>query len=259
MDEKIKILGIGINSLPLEDLLLNLDEIINSGGHAIVANVNAHALMLASKDDRLLRFLNNAEIVFCDGYGVRLAAKLLGYTPPPRYTPPDWIGRLSQLCVQRNYKMYFLGALPGVAEKAANRLREIYPGLNICGVHHGYFDQTKGSEENAKLVTEINKLSPNILVVGFGMPIQEFWIADHWDELDVNIALPVGALFDYVSGEIKRAPRWMTEHSLEWLGRLIIEPRRLWRRYIFGTPGFIFLVVCELWSEKVGRKRGQKC
>jgi N-acetylglucosaminyldiphosphoundecaprenol N-acetyl-beta-D-mannosaminyltransferase len=256
---KMQILGVGIDAYPLDDLLARIDEILRGEQRAVIGYVNAHALNLAYKDARFRHFLNAAEIVFCDGFGVRIAAWLLGYPMPPRYTPPDWIKQLAQICAQRSYSMYFVGAQPGVAEKAAILLRETYPGLNICGVQHGYFDKSPYSTENARVVAEINRLVPQILVVGLGMPAQEYWIEDHWAELKVNIALPVGAMFDYISGEMQRAPRWMTDHGLEWLGRLMIEPRRLWRRYLLGNPRFIYLILREFILEKVGKKKQQEC
>lgn len=93
------------------------------------------------------------------------------------------------------------------------------------------------------VIEKINKVRPNILLVGFGMPVQEYWLQENWEKIDTNIALTGGAVFDYLSGELRRAPRWMTDHGLEWLGRLIIEPRRLWKRYIIGLPLFFLRVL----------------
>jgi len=259
VNDKTIILGIGINTLPLNDLLINIEKIIQDQRRVVIAYANAHALNLAWKNARFANFLNTAEIVFCDGFGVRLAAQLLGRTVPARFTPPDWIGQLADLCVRQGHRMYFLGAQPGVAEKAADHLRKTYPGLDICGVQHGYFNTTDEGLDDDEVITEINRLAPQVLVVGLGMPAQEFWIEDHWSELKVNIALPVGAMFDYISGETPRAPRWMTDHGLEWLGRLIIEPRRLWKRYMIGNPHFILMVMRELISKKKNTKRGLEC
>jgi N-acetylglucosaminyldiphosphoundecaprenol N-acetyl-beta-D-mannosaminyltransferase len=257
--EKIQILGVGVDNYPLVDLLARMDEILQRRQRAVIVYVNAHALNLAYKDSRFQHFLNSAEIVFCDGFGIRLAARLLGYPAPPRYTSPDWISLLAEGCAQHGYGMYFIGARSGVAEKAAATLCKAYPGLNICGVHHGFFDKSPNSIENAQVVAEINRLAPDILVIGLGMPTQEYWIEENWPELKVNIALPVGAMFDYLSGETQRAPHWMTDHGLEWLGRLVIEPRRLWRRYLVGNPRFISLVLRELLLQKVGSKGEKKC
>ncbi len=136
--------------------------------------------------------------------------------------------------------MYFIGGKLGIAEKSAIILQRHFPDLKICGTHDGYFNKEMQSNENLKVITEISKNAPDILIVGFGMPIQEFWIEENWDKLNFNVAILVGAMFDYISGETKRAPKWMTDHGLEWLGRLIIEPKRLWHRYLIELPYFFF-------------------
>jgi N-acetylglucosaminyldiphosphoundecaprenol N-acetyl-beta-D-mannosaminyltransferase len=151
--------------------------------------------------------------------------------------------QLARFAQGRDHSLFLLGARPGVADKAAANLRERFPGLRIVGTHHGYFDKAPGSPENEAVIREINAASPNILIVGFGMPLQERWLMDNWDRIEVNVALTGGAVFDYVSGELPRAPRWMTDHGFEWLGRLIIEPGRLWKRYLVGNPIFILRVL----------------
>lgn len=118
-----------------------------------------------------------------------------------------------------------------------------YPQFQVVGTHDGYFDKSVDSQENQMVIEKINKVRPNILLVGFGMPVQEYWLQENWEKIDTNIALTGGAVFDYLSGELRRAPRWMTDHGLEWLGRLIIEPRRLWKRYIIGLPLFFLRVL----------------
>lgn len=241
--DAVSVLGVRIHILPVEGLLSTLEQIVRRGGRAIIANVNVHAMNLSYELPWFRRFLNQCELVFCDGFGVKLGARLLGYRIPHRYTPPDWIGRLAETACRSDLTLFFLGARPGVAEKAALQLRERFPTLRIVGTHHGYFDKTPGGKENEAVVEAINAVKPNILIVGFGMPLQERWLMVNWDRIEANVALPGGAVFDYVSGELRRAPRWMTDHGLEWLGRLLIEPRRLWRRYLVGNPRFFWRVL----------------
>ena len=149
---------------------------------------------------------------------------------------------MEQLCESASrfgWRIYFLGAKPGVAHRAADRLISRYPRLQI-DTHHGHFDKMADSRENRLVVDQINEFRPQILILGFGMPLQEKWILENRDKLNVNIAFSVGALFDYLSGDLPRAPRWMTDNGLEWLSRLVIEPRRLWKRYLFGNPLFFW-------------------
>ena len=162
---------------------------------------------------------------------------------PQRITYADWIWQLAEFAEARNFSLFFLGAQPGVADRAAARLKERFPRLRIVGTQHGYFSKEAGNAENESVVDRINRLRPNILIVGFGMPLQERWLMDNWDRIQADIGLTGGAVFDYVSGEVPRTSSWMTDHGLEWLGRLIIEPRRLWRRYLIGNPLFIWRVM----------------
>ena len=127
-------------------------------------------------------------------------------------------------------------------------LKQQFTDLSIAGAQHGYFDKSPDSVENEAVLQAINATRPDILLVGLGMPLQERWLMENWDRIEAKVALPVGALFDYLAGEFPRAPRWMTDHGLEWLGRLIIEPRRLWRRYLLGNPRFLWQVLKQRWG-----------
>lgn len=242
LDKKINILGVRVDPITIAQLHQCMAEFINNNEHALVLNVNVNCLNLSYEHPWLKTFLNQAEIVFCDGSGVQLAAKILGYSIPERITYADWMWELAEFSAGSGFSMFFLGGKPGVAEKAAEKVRAKYPRLKIS-CQHGYFDKNPESHENKNILQQINHAKPNILVLGFGMPIQERWLMENWEQLEVNIALAGGAVFDYLSGELRRAPRWMTEHGMEWLGRLIIEPSRLWKRYLVGNPLFMWRVL----------------
>jgi N-acetylglucosaminyldiphosphoundecaprenol N-acetyl-beta-D-mannosaminyltransferase len=238
---------------------MEIGRFIQGGEHALVLNGNAHCLNLAYRDAVLRNFLNGAEIVFCDGAGVMLAARLLGRRIPERITYADWMWRLAAFAASEGHTLYFLGACPGVAEEAARRLTERFPALKIAGTHHGYFDHATGSSENEGVIQEINAAKPHILVVGFGMPRQERWLMANWDRVDANVALAGGAVFDYVSGRLRRGPRLLTDNGLEWLARLIVEPARLWRRYLLGNPLFLQRVLRQrLNLEKWGHEGSEE-
>lgn len=241
----VRILGVNVDRVRVGELHELLASFIDKNERALVLNANVHCLNLAAEHVWLREFLNGAEVVFCDGAGVAVGARMLGHKMPPRITYADWMWQLAEFCVEREYTLYFLGAKPGVAEKAAARLQETFPSLRVIGTQHGYFDHQPDSHENSAVIDAINELRPNILVLGFGMPLQERWLMENWHRLNVNIALTGGAVFDYISGELKRAPEWMTDNGLEWLGRLLIEPGRLWRRYLVGNPRFLWRVLQE--------------
>ena len=239
---RFQILGVQVSPLTVSQLHTCIETYIQLDRKALVLNVNVNCLNLAYPRPWLRSFLNAADIVFCDGAGVMLGARVLGHRVPQRITYADWIWQLAEFAEPRGFTFFFLGARPGVAEKAAAYLRKRFPRLQVGGTHHGYFDKTPGSPENEGVIQRINAVRPDILIVGFGMPLQERWLLENWESIEASVTLTGGAVFDYVSGGLRRAPRWMTDQGLEWLGRLIIEPRRLWKRYIIGIPLFLWRV-----------------
>ncbi|MEW6636797.1 MAG: WecB/TagA/CpsF family glycosyltransferase [Actinomycetota bacterium] len=252
---RVEILGVGVDPLTAAELRAEVLRLAESRGCGLVLNVNAHCLNLLYKDSELRRFFASADVVFCDGAGVRLAARLLGRSLPERITYADWMWDLAALSEAEGLSLYLLGAAPGVAGEAAGRLKERYLGLRIAGTHHGYFDHTAGSPESEAVVRAINAARPDVLVVGMGMPLQERWLMANRKRLDVGVALTGGAAFDYVSGRLRRGPRLLTENGFEWLARLIIEPRRLWRRYLVGNPAFLTRVLRQRLGEALSSRR----
>ena len=243
MKGRVNVLGVGVDPLAVEDLHAEIGHLVRGSKRALVLNANANCLNLCYEDPALRDFLNQAEIVLCDGAGVMLAARILGARIPERITYADWAWRLAAFAAAEGFSLYFLGARPGVAEEAARRLKQRYPALKIAGVHHGYFDHSVGSPENETVLQEINARSPDILLIGLGMPLQEYWLMENRHNLNASVVLTGGAVFDYVSGRLRRGPRLLTESGFEWLARLLIEPRRLWRRYIVGNPLFLMRVL----------------
>lgn len=237
------VFDVPIDRLTVSDLNNAIAGFVDNDQHALILSVNIHCLNLAYEQPWLRQFLNEADLVFCDGAGVMLGARILGQPIEQRITFADALWDVARFAADRDYSLYFLGARPGVARKAADNLIARYPRLRIVGTQHGYFDKTNGSAENSAVIADINNAQPNLLLVGFGMPLQEKWLKDNWADIDANVAINLGAIFDFVSGELQRAPTWMNNNGLEWLGRLAIEPRRLWRRYLVGNPLFLARVL----------------
>jgi N-acetylglucosaminyldiphosphoundecaprenol N-acetyl-beta-D-mannosaminyltransferase len=240
---KTDLFGIRISPLRLTILLGEIEKAIAEKRRLLVGNVNIYAGNLAWEQHSFRDALNKFDIIFCDGYGVKLGSAVLGKKIPERFTPPDFVGDLAEILIKNGGSLFLLGSKKGIAEKAAKKLIIQYPTLIISGVHHGYFNKEPGNSENDAVLSEINQANPTLLLVGFGMPIQEKWLVDNWRKLNVPIALTVGALFDTLSGEIPRAPKFLTDHGFEWLTRLIIEPHRLWRRYLIGNPIFMWRIL----------------
>jgi N-acetylglucosaminyldiphosphoundecaprenol N-acetyl-beta-D-mannosaminyltransferase len=243
--ESVTLLGVRIHTLSAGELIQFITDTVSAGRKACVAYVNTYAINLSIESPWFRDFLNNADVTYCDGFGVKWGARLLGLKIAHRYTPPDWVSQLAVECVRQEVSLFLLGARPGVASRAAIGLQKRFPGLNIVGTHHGYFDKRPDGVENAAVLEEILTAQPDILIVGFGMPLQERWLAENWQQIQAKVAVPAGALIDYLAGEVPRAPRWMTDHGMEWFGRLVIEPRRLWRRYLVGNPQFLWRILMD--------------
>jgi exopolysaccharide biosynthesis WecB/TagA/CpsF family protein len=206
-----------------------------------VAFANPHCLNIAFGYEPYRRVLRRADRVFADGIGVRIGARLMGQRMADNVNGTDMFPLLCEAAANRGLSVYLLGARPGLAEKAAAAMVDRYPGLRIAGARDGYFMKA----ETSKVIDDINRSHADVLFVAMGAPQQEIWLARHGVELSPSVHLAVGGLFDYYSGRIARAPQWMRDTGLEWLWRLIQEPRRLAYRYLVGNGAFVLRVLRE--------------
>jgi N-acetylglucosaminyldiphosphoundecaprenol N-acetyl-beta-D-mannosaminyltransferase len=234
----IRLLGVRIDCYGRKTLLRAVSTSVRGGSRITVMYVNVHCMNLCHDDLQYASMLEAADIVYCDGTGVRLGARIAGGDIPERMTGADWIVDLCRVASNEGLSLFLLGGAPGVAQSAAQCLRAKYPGLKILGTASGY-------ELDHDTVDVLNELRPDIVLVGMGSPTQEKWIAGHRTEINAPVLWAVGALFDFVAGRIRRGPAWMTEHGFEWACRLVAEPRKLWRRYVIGNPRFIARVLRE--------------
>jgi N-acetylglucosaminyldiphosphoundecaprenol N-acetyl-beta-D-mannosaminyltransferase len=240
MDE-VRLLDVRVDGIDVRGLERSIISNAGNGPSRLYAYVNVHAVNLARRDRRFREIINGASVVYCDGEGVRLGARLLGRRLPPRTVLTYWVWELCALLEEKGLSVFILGAREPVVSKAAAVLRERYPKLNVAGWHHGFFE--KQGEESRKVVEIINRAAPDLLFVGFGMPLQEYWIEENLGSLRAGIVLPAGSMIEYIAGEKKPTPTWMANSGLEWFYRLLREPRRLWKRYLLGNPLFILRVV----------------
>jgi N-acetylglucosaminyldiphosphoundecaprenol N-acetyl-beta-D-mannosaminyltransferase len=234
---RVTVLDVPVDADAPEVILERLMSRTRAGIPTKVYYANAHTLNRASEDAELRRWLQQADVVLPDGYGVRLAARWLGQQEPRRMAITDCIWSFAAGCARSGISLYILAGRPGVAARAAEVLVDRHPGLEVAGTHHGYL---ASPEANATALADIRAKRPGALCVGMGSPAQELWIERHFPVLEVPLVFAVGAVMDFVSGEVQRTrPQWMSDHGLEWITRLTAEPRRMWRRYLLGNPLFL--------------------
>lgn len=238
MRRLIKILEVNIDRVDMKQAVERVRDLVSTKNKAsLVVTPNSEMLALAAEDSELARILNSADLATADGIGVVIASKILGKPLVERVAGFDLISYLFKEFADQDLNFYFLGGKPGIVERAVDNLQNDYPQLNICGYHHGYLDFA-----TQKLVLEeINSKDIDLLLVGMGAPLQEKFLADNLQKLDVGAAITVGGSFDVLANEVKRAPLWMQKVGLEWLYRLQQEPSRFGRMLLL--PKFIYLVL----------------
>lgn len=248
-----ELMGVKIHLLTIPELNHLISRLIAKGETSVIAHTNIHGMNLAYENPWFRGFLNSCDYVFCDGHGVIFAARIFGGYIPAKITYAHWMPLFAHYSAKNNHSWFLLGSSPGVANDATRAMKTVAPNLRIVGSHHGFFDKTVNSTENQQVVNEINRVSPDVLFVCFGMPIQEKWVNENRTKLNARVILTGGAALDYTSGRIKRPISLLTETGFEWLGRLIQEPRRLSKRYLIGNP--LFIARCLL--AKISGNRNQ--
>jgi N-acetylglucosaminyldiphosphoundecaprenol N-acetyl-beta-D-mannosaminyltransferase len=236
--ERIRVLSLPVDAITYERWLELIGKWVRDGGRCRqVCTTNPEFMMIARHDPNFRNILNRADLCVPDGVGLLWAARYLGNPLPERVTGSDGLPVIAERAARESWRLYFLGAAPGVAEKAADVLRERYPGLQIAGVYAG----SPTPEEEDAIVQRINESGADLLFVAYGAPEQDKWIARNLPRLRVTMAMGVGGAFDFIAGVLPRAPLWMRRFGLEWLYRLYLQPWRIGR--MSRLPRFVLLVL----------------
>lgn len=217
-------------------------DLIRSGRRGYICTVNVAILMMMRSNPKLQRFVDRASLVVADGQPLVWASRLQSRTLPERVTGIDLVDALCALAAKERFGVYFLGARRPIIERAAEQLSARHGGLRVSGFADGYFDEA----ESSLRALDVRASGARILFVGMGVPRQEQFIEQHWDELGVELAIPVGGSFDVIAGATRRAPVWLQRMGMEWFFRLVQEPRRLWKRYLVTNFQFIFHLACSV-------------
>jgi N-acetylglucosaminyldiphosphoundecaprenol N-acetyl-beta-D-mannosaminyltransferase len=230
-------LGVGISCVDLGSTVDVFEHWITTGTRTYVCVTGMHGVMESRSDQELRRIHNASGLTTPDGMPMVWAGKWAG-AHIERVYGPDLMHAVLARAQVAGWSSYFVGGAPGVADQLIERLTTLYPGLAIAGSSSPPF-RPLSAEEEADLTRTINESGADLVWVGLGTPKQERWIWSHRSFLDAPVLISVGAAFDLVAGTLRQAPRWMQRGGLEWLFRLLVEPRRLWRRYLFNIPRFV--------------------
>lgn len=213
-----------------------------NGKPGYITTVNVAILMTMRVNTRLKKFIERSSLTVADGQPIIWLSNLLGRPLPERVTGVDLVPGLCQCAADTNSSVYFLGSEKSVVENVVAEMQKQVPDLEVAGFHDGYFQEN----ETAERVNEIRNSGASLLIVGLGVPKQEAFLEENWQQLGVQLAIPIGGAFDMLTGNKVRAPKWMQRSGLEWLWRIRLEPRRLAGRYLTTNSRFIWLSGCAL-------------
>ena len=237
MNRKTHILGVPFDVVTMEQAVERVKKMLTAEGQHMICTPNPEIVMEAQTDEALMQILEEADLVVPDGVGVVWASKYSEIRLQERVAGYDLTQNLMQALANTEETFYFFGGAPGVAAAAARRMTKEHPGLRIVGVHNGYFDE----KEEKKIIQDIKKKAPSILLVGLGAPKQEKWIYENLHTVGAKTAIGVGGSFDVMAGKVKRAPKLFQKLGLEWFYRLISQPTR-WKR-MMRLPKFALTVL----------------
>ena len=242
VDQKIipvcSILGVDIAAIDMDWLLAFTKAHVKelSGDYICVSNV--HTTVTAWKDEAYRAVQNGGILAIPDGGPLSSTGRKRGFAKMRRVTGPDYMLKTIALGLPQGWRHYFYGSTPETLEKMEKALREEYPDIQIAGMYSPPF-RALSAEEDGVIVEKINEAAPDFVWVGLGAPKQEIWMHDHQGRVQ-GLMVGVGAAFDYTAGNISRAPQWMQKHNLEWLYRLMQDPKRLFKRYFVTNTTYIF-------------------
>jgi exopolysaccharide biosynthesis WecB/TagA/CpsF family protein len=237
----VTVLDVPIASITATDALAQIEALHDRPSPAVVAFANAHTLNLAVTDPAFANLLRRVDLLLNDGSGVALAARLQGERFPDNLNGTDLTPKVLSRARDLGWRIFLLGARAGVAARARDRLLESLPGLQVVGVHDGYFPKA----DEPGVIADVRAADVDLLVVAMGNPRQEHWLAEHQEATGARVGLAVGAFLDFTAGVVPRAPAVLSQFGMEWAYRLYLEPRRMWRRYVLGNPLFLARVALD--------------
>ncbi len=242
----VEICGVKIHQVRLNETINQIEYFIEKNNKQQVCVTNVYSVVLMQKDEEFKKANNSSGLVVADGMPLVWVSKLFSEPLPERIAGFDLFYGFCKVASEKGYKFFFLGSTNEVLGKICDNIKREFPNLQIVGTYSPPYKNKFSDLENSEMINRINEVKPDILWVGMTAPKQEKWIYENLDRLNVKVAIGVGAVFDFITGKVKRAPKWMQRCGLEWLWRLLMEPKRLWKRYLIGNTIFLWLVFKEL-------------
>lgn len=246
MPEQVEIFSLPISRVTFEEMCAALEERIAAGLPGYVVTPNVNLVCTYHRNAAFSVAYRRAFLWLPDGTPLMWASALAGKPLKEKLSGSDMLPRICAFAAKKGYRVFLFGAMDGSAERAAEKLCADYPGLKIAGLYSPPMGFETNPEENARAIAAVREAKPDICFVALGCPKQEIWLEANYEALGVPVCMGVGAAIDFVSGKIKRAPAWVQECGLEWLWRLVQEPRRLWRRYLLEDTMFFRILAREL-------------
>jgi N-acetylglucosaminyldiphosphoundecaprenol N-acetyl-beta-D-mannosaminyltransferase len=240
---RVRIGEIQMDPLTLTEALDAIEALVRAGRGGTVFTPNVDHFVLAEEDERFRAAYRDTDLSLVDGTPVLWAARVLGSPLPEKVSGSDLLEPVAERAARHGWRVYLLGAAPGVAERVKSILEADHPGLRVVGTSSPNVDLSKPVSEQRDIIDAVKATSPDVLFLALGSPKQEIWAHRIREAVKPTVVLGVGASFDFVAGTSKRAPRWISAAGLEWLYRLGHEPRRLWKRYLVRDPKFAFIVI----------------
>lgn len=229
---RMKFMNTEIDNLTMQEVLQEVENIIDRKECAYVVTPNVDHIVQLERNEELQAVYKNASLILTDGKPLIWISKMYKTPIKEKISGSDLFPLLCKMAAEKKYTMFFLGAAEGVAQTAANKLVKRFPKLNVVGTYSPPFGFEKNAGEMKKIIKMIQKAHPDILIVGLGCPKQELFMYKFCKELNVPISFGLGASLDFEAGKVKRAPKWMANHGLEWFYRIIQDPRRMAKRYL---------------------------
>ena len=239
----VTILNTRIHDLGMDEVLERAAAMMSQPAPRHIITANVDQLMANMRDDSLRAIYRNAVLVMADGVPLLWAARFLGRPLSERINGTDLTDRICSMAAREGYPVFLLGGPEGIAAQAAAVLGKRHPGLRVAGTYFPEFGFEKDDTENQRICSLLREKRPAILFTALGFPKGIHWIERHGGACAVPLAIEVGASFSFISGHLKRAPRWMQKRGLEWLWRLMLEPRRLWKRYLVRDMPFFYYLL----------------